>query len=77
MRVVWFKRALRAVDHAPLARAAAAGPPAPLLIVEPDYWRLPDVSARQYAFFRESALILRETLAAMGQPLIVRVGDAV
>jgi len=76
MRVVWFKRDLRVVDHAPLAEAAAAGPTLPLLIVEPDYWRLPDVSGRQYAFFVDCVETLHAALAAMGQPLIIRVGDA-
>ncbi|OYW10444.1 MAG: hypothetical protein B7Z59_06800 [Acidiphilium sp. 37-67-22] len=48
--VVWFKRDLRLVDHAVLTAASAAGAVLPLVIVEPEYWRLPDVSHRQYAF---------------------------
>jgi len=75
--IVWLKRDLRVIDHAPLAAAADAGRVLPLLIVEPQYWCLPDVSDRQYAFFRDSAAALGDALAALGQPLIVRTGDAV
>ena len=76
--VVWFKRDLRAHDHAALVAAVASGlPVVPLYIVEPNYWREPDTSARQYEFIRESLVALREDLAALGQPLIVRRGDVV
>lgn len=75
--VVWFKRDLRLADHAPLAQAAARGPVLPLWIVEPELWRQPDASARQYRVFVEAAAELRADLAALGQPLVVRVGDAV
>lgn len=74
VQLVWFKRDLRVADHAPLCAAAAAGPVLPLYVVEPDYWRQPDVSGRQYAFLSESLAELREALARRGQPLIVRVG---
>jgi deoxyribodipyrimidine photo-lyase len=74
VQLVWFKRDLRVADHAPLCAAAAAGPVLPLYVVEPDYWRQPDVSGRQYAFLTESLAELREALARRGQPLIVRVG---
>ena len=44
--VLWFKRDLRITDHAALAAAAEAGPTLALYVVEPDYWALPDTSAR-------------------------------
>jgi deoxyribodipyrimidine photo-lyase len=76
--VVWFKRDLRVSDHSALAAAAATGLPVlPLYIVEPDYWHLPDTSARQFDFIRESFIELQGDLAALGQPLIVRQGDVV
>ena len=75
--VVWFKRDLRVHDHRPLVRAAASGPVLPLYIAEPELWQRPDASARQWAFARESLVELREALADLGQPLVVRVGDAV
>jgi len=77
LHVVWFKRDLRVTDHAPLAAAAARGPVLPLWIVEPELWRAPDASGRQYRVFAEAAAELRADLAALGQPLVVRVGDTV
>jgi len=47
----------------------------PLFIVEPELWHLPDMSARHWAFARECLHDLKHELAALGQPLIVRVGD--
>ena len=49
----------------------------PLYIVEPELWHQSDASARQWAFVAESLAELRSDLGALGQPLIVRVGDAV
>ena len=77
LHIVWFKRDLRVADHAPLAEAAAAGPVLPLYVAEPDYWRLNDVSPRQWAFTRGAVQDLAARLAAMGAPLVVRVGDVV
>lgn len=74
VQLVWFKRDLRVADHAPLCAACTAGPVLPLYVIEPDYWRQPDVSGRQYAFLIESLAELREALGRRGQPLIVRVG---
>lgn len=75
--LVWFKRDLRIEDNAALGLAAEMGAVLPLYIVEPEYWRLPDTSARQWAFAAETLLDLREGLGALGAPLVVRVGDAV
>ncbi len=77
VQVVWFKRDLRVLDHGPLADAAAAGPVLPLCVVEPDLWCEPDASGRQWAFARECLTELRADLAALGMPLVVRVGDVV
>ena len=78
IHVVWFKRDLRVKDHAALAAAALNGLPVlPLYIVEPDYWQQPDTSARHYNFIHECLIGLRDDLAALGQPLIVRTGDVV
>ncbi len=77
VHVVWFKRDLRVGDHAPLSEAAARGPVLPLYVAEPGLWREPDASARQWEALREGLIELRAALAALGQPLIVRVGDVV
>jgi deoxyribodipyrimidine photo-lyase len=77
IQLVWFKRDLRVWDHEPLASAAARGPVIPLYILEPGLWQQPDASARQWAFVRESLVELRDELARLGQPLVVRTGMAV
>lgn len=76
--LVWFKRDLRTVDHAPLLAAAASGRPVlPVYVIEPALWRQDDASARQWAVFRESLQELRDELAALGAPLQLLHGDAV
>ncbi|MGD9255144.1 MAG: FAD-binding domain-containing protein [Chromatiales bacterium] len=77
IQVVWFKRDLRVHDNEALTRAAEQGPVLPLYIVEPDLWRQPDSSSRHWTFCRESLLSLREALADLGQPLVIRQGPAV
>lgn len=75
VQVVWFKRDLRVDDHAPLAAAAAAGPTLPLFVFEPNIWESPDMSSQHRWWVTESICELREELAALGQPLVVRSGD--
>ncbi len=75
--LMWFKRDLRLSDHPALTMAAGLGSVLPVYIVEPDYWALPDTSARQWSVVAEGLADLRSDLAAMGLPLIVRVGEAV
>jgi deoxyribodipyrimidine photo-lyase len=78
LRVVWFKRDLRVVDHAPLSHAAASGDPVlPLWIAEPALLREPDASARHLGFARECLASLEAALAALGTPLWTARGDAV
>lgn len=77
VHIVWFKRDLRVEDHAPLAEAARLGPVLPLYIVEPELWRQPDASGRQYEFLGECVSSLDHQLRRLGQRLIVRVGEAV
>jgi deoxyribodipyrimidine photo-lyase len=75
--LVWFKRDLRVQDNPVLAEAAAYGCRIlPLFIVEPEGWAQPDASARQWRFVAESLVGLRDDLARLGAPLIVRVGPA-
>ena len=77
LQIVWFKRDLRVDDHRPLLEAAARGPVLPLYVVEPELWQQPDASERQWLFCRESLIELRQSLAALGQPLVLRSGDVV
>lgn len=77
IELVWFKRDMRAADHAPLTQAvkASAGSRAilPLAVVESEYWQLPETSSRHYLFWRESLAELQ----AHGLPVCVRVGNVV
>jgi deoxyribodipyrimidine photo-lyase len=74
-QIVWLKRDLRLADHAPLAAAArSGGPVAALYIVEPDYWKLPDVSRRHWHFIHDCLAELHGALADRGQTLSVRTG---
>ena len=77
LQLVWFKRDLRTVDHHPLLSASQRGPVLPLYVVEPELWQQPDASERQWLFCRESLLEVRQELANLGQPLVVRTGDVV
>jgi deoxyribodipyrimidine photo-lyase len=77
LQLVWFKRDLRVVDHRPLLEASKRGVVLPLYVAEPELWRQPDVSDRQWQFCREALQDLRDGLAALGQPLVVRSGDVV
>jgi deoxyribodipyrimidine photo-lyase len=77
LQVVWFKRDLRLSDHAPLSTAAALGPTLPVYVFEPDIWSAPDMSARHRWWVTESVHELREKLADLGQPLIVRSGGII
>ncbi|MCR9067287.1 MAG: deoxyribodipyrimidine photo-lyase [Rhodobacteraceae bacterium] len=76
--ILWFKRDLRIADHPALAHAAALGGRIlPLYIAEPALWAQPDAAARHWAFIAECLEDLRDALATLGAPLVVRRGDAV
>jgi deoxyribodipyrimidine photo-lyase len=51
--VVWFKRDLRWVDHAPLVHACAYGRVIALWVYEPEQWAQPDTAAQHLAFASE------------------------
>lgn len=77
LSLLWFKRDLRVQDHPALAFAATKGSVLPVYIVEPELWAQSDASARQWGFVRECLDSLCADLAALGQPLLIRTGDAV
>lgn len=76
VHIVWFKRDVRVQDHAPLAAAAITGKVLPLYILEPALWKLPDSGRRHWHFIHDSLMDLQRDLAAMGMPLIIRIGEA-
>ncbi|NNK65278.1 MAG: deoxyribodipyrimidine photolyase [Rhodobacteraceae bacterium] len=74
--LLWFKRDLRVADHPALAFAAELGAPIlPVYVAEPEYWALPDTSARHWAFTADCLEALRIALAGLGAPLLIRTGD--
>ncbi|MFZ4794991.1 MAG: FAD-binding domain-containing protein [Blastocatellia bacterium] len=75
VQIVWFKRDLRTADHLPLIEAARRGPVLPLYIIEPSLINAPDFDSIHWSFIRESLVDLRQSLARLGQPLVVRVGE--
>lgn len=76
-RLVWFKRDLRIRDHAPLLGASRSDAPIlPLYIVEPQYWKQPFASRRHWHFIHDCLCELDADLAALGQRLFIKVGDA-
>jgi len=77
MQIVWFKRDLRIQDNEALTRALANGDVLPLYIIEPALWQEPVMSHRHYMFLLECLHELDAELTKLGQPLIVRVGEAV
>ena len=78
VNIVWFKRDLRISDHAPLYNAARDGAAVlPLFVVEPDYWQLPTSSRRQWCFVHDCLTELDADLRALGQGLIIRIGEVI
>jgi deoxyribodipyrimidine photo-lyase len=74
--LVWFKRDLRQDDHAPLAAAQHFESALGLYIIEPEWLSSPEFSPIHLQFALSSLAPLRQSLAARGLPLLVRVGAA-
>ena len=78
VHVVWFKRDLRVLDHAPLWWATQMEAPVlPLYIAEPSFLRAHNFDPAHWSFTQACLAELRDQLAGLGQPLVVRVGEAV
>ena len=76
INIIWFKRDLRANDHAPLLAASKSTLPIlPLYVVELDYWAKNFSSRRHWHFIHDCLNDLNVSLARLGQPLIIKIGD--
>jgi deoxyribodipyrimidine photo-lyase len=75
--IVWFKRDLRVRDHAALAQAQAADGALGLFVVEPQWLQSPECDAQHVEFTLACLAELKATLAPLGLPLWVVVGEAV
>ena len=78
VQVVWFKRDLRVHDHAALTTAVDTGAPVlPLYVIEPSLLSHPHTAPRHVELVLDGLADLRESLAGLGAPLVVRVGEVV
>lgn len=75
--VVWFKKDLRARDHAPLAAAVLEKHTFGIYVIEPEWLKSPEFDSSHYVFLQESLRDLEQDLRALGVPLVIRVGEAV
>ncbi|MCY7307836.1 MAG: deoxyribodipyrimidine photo-lyase [Rhodoferax sp.] len=73
--LVWFKRDLRLHDHAPLAAAQAFERTLAVYLIETEWLQSPECDPRHVAFALGCVAALQTDLAAIGLPLIVRVGS--
>ncbi len=73
--LVWFKHDLRVRDHAPLAQAAGFERAIALAVIEPEWLSSPECDPRHVAHLLAALAALREDLAALGLPLLVRTGE--
>ena len=76
LQVLWFKKDLRWTDHAPLVRAAQAGPMLPMWLDEPVAWAQPDAATQHRAFAQECLVELDEWFRAKGGALWRFQGEA-
>lgn len=75
--VVWFKRDLRVHDHAALLAAQAQRDALALYVIEPEWLESPECAPIHVSFALDCLSELRDALADLGLPLLVRVGSAV
>ncbi len=75
INLVWFKKDLRTYDNEALYEALKIENVIPIFVVEPDLWKLPDHSSRQWEFVRECLIDLNNSLSDIGLKLIIRVGN--
>ena len=75
--VVWFRRDLRIVDHAPLYRAALRGAVIPVFVLDQALLHHPETGTVRVAFMLNCLRCLDQALQQRGGRLIVRYGDPV
>ena len=74
VQVVWFKRDLRVLDHAPLARASRRGECVCLYAYEPELFESTEFDPSHLVFINQALAELDRSLGALGGRLTVRVG---
>ena len=77
INILWFKKDLRIFDNEALCEAIKDNDILPIYIIELDIWSQNTHSDRQWQFCKESLIELRNALAEIGQPLIIRTGNVI
>ena len=77
INILWFKKDLRIYDNEALCEAIKDNDILPIYIIELDIWSQNTHSNRQWEFCKESLIDLRNALAEIGQPLIIRTGNVI
>jgi len=77
MRIIlWFRRDLRVTDHPALAAAVRDGQEVlPLFLIDPRFFQPTERAAGQVTAALSAVHSLANSLAALGNPLLVRTGD--
>ena len=75
INLVWFKKDLRTYDNEALSEGLKSGPVLPIFVIEPNLWKQPDHSSRQWEFVRECLVDLKYSLNNINLKLIIRVGS--
>jgi deoxyribodipyrimidine photo-lyase len=75
LQVVWFKRDLRLLDHAPIHRASEAGEVLPIYVAEPSVWHNGDLVKRHFNFALESLRDTQQALRRIGGELYVTISE--
>jgi deoxyribodipyrimidine photo-lyase len=75
LTLVWFKRDLRVLDHAPLTDAAEIGRVLPVYVIEPEVIEAADFDALHWDFIRESLIDLNASLEELGVSLFIQQGE--
>ena len=75
LTLVWFKRDLRVLDHAPLTKAAEIGRVLPVYVIEPEVIEAADFDALHWDFIRESLIDLNASLEELGVSLLIQQGE--
>jgi deoxyribodipyrimidine photo-lyase len=73
--LVWFKRDLRVRDHAPLIQGQNMDSALGLFVIEPQWLSSPECDAQHVQFTLDCLQELRASLAQLGLPLWVAVGE--
>ncbi len=71
IHIVWFKRDLRVIDHAPLVAACVAGQVLPLFCWEPSVWAGEDYAKQHQVFAQECLNELAIELKKIGLNLLI------